>query len=32
MQAMTAMAVDSVAAVLRGEAPKGAVNPDAARR
>ena len=32
MQAMTAMAVDSVAAVLRGETPKGAVNPDAARR
>lgn len=31
MQAMTAMAVDSVVAVLRGETPKGAVNPEAAR-
>jgi phosphoglycerate dehydrogenase-like enzyme len=31
MQAMTAMAVDSVAAVLRGEVPRTAVNPDAAR-
>jgi phosphoglycerate dehydrogenase-like enzyme len=31
MQAMTAMAVDSVAAVLRGEVPSTAVNPDAAR-
>lgn len=31
MQAMTAMAVDSVAAVLRGELPKTAVNPQAAR-
>ena len=31
MQAMTAMAVDSVAAVLRGEAPRTAVNPEAAR-
>jgi phosphoglycerate dehydrogenase-like enzyme len=31
MQAMTAMAVDSVAAVLRGEVPKTAVNPEAAR-
>ena len=27
---MTAMAVDSVAAVLRGETPRTAVNPDAA--
>jgi lactate dehydrogenase-like 2-hydroxyacid dehydrogenase len=31
MQAMTAMAVGSVAAVLRGEVPRTAVNPDAAR-
>jgi phosphoglycerate dehydrogenase-like enzyme len=31
MQAMTAMAVDSVASVLRGETPRTAVNPDAAR-
>src|SRR3954466_4824630 len=31
MQAMTAMAVDSVAAVLRGEVPMTVVNPDAAR-
>jgi phosphoglycerate dehydrogenase-like enzyme len=31
MQAMTAMAVDSVAAVLRGEVPATAVNPEAAR-
>jgi phosphoglycerate dehydrogenase-like enzyme len=30
MRAMTAMAVDSVAAVLRGETPPTAVNPDAA--
>lgn len=31
MQAMTAMAVESVAAVLRGEVPKTAVNPEAVR-
>jgi D-3-phosphoglycerate dehydrogenase len=31
MRAMTAMAVDSVAAVLRGEVPRTVVNPDAAR-
>jgi D-3-phosphoglycerate dehydrogenase / 2-oxoglutarate reductase len=31
MQAMTAMAVDSVAAVLRGEVPPTAVNPEASR-
>jgi phosphoglycerate dehydrogenase-like enzyme len=31
MRAMTAMAVDSVAAVLRGEVPKTVVNPDATR-
>ncbi|MGE3271236.1 MAG: phosphoglycerate dehydrogenase [Chloroflexota bacterium] len=31
MQAMTAMAVDSVAATLRGEVPPTAVNPEAAR-
>jgi phosphoglycerate dehydrogenase-like enzyme len=31
MQAMTAMAVDSVASVLRGETPRTAVNPDVAR-
>jgi phosphoglycerate dehydrogenase-like enzyme len=31
MQAMTAMAVDSVATVLRGETPRTAVNPDVAR-
>jgi D-3-phosphoglycerate dehydrogenase len=31
MQAMTAMAVDSVAAVLRGEVPRTAVNPAAVR-
>src|SRR3954468_3457931 len=30
MQAMTAMAVDSVVAVLRGEVPRTAVNPNAA--
>jgi D-3-phosphoglycerate dehydrogenase len=31
MQAMTAMAVDSVAAVLRGDVPATAVNPEAVR-
>jgi phosphoglycerate dehydrogenase-like enzyme len=31
MRAMTAMAVESVAAVLRGQTPPTAVNPDAAR-
>jgi phosphoglycerate dehydrogenase-like enzyme len=31
MQAMTAMAVDNVASVLRGEVPRTAVNPEAAR-
>jgi lactate dehydrogenase-like 2-hydroxyacid dehydrogenase len=31
MLAMTAMAVDSVAAVLRGEVPRTVVNPEAAR-
>lgn len=31
MQAMTAMAVDSVAAVLRGEVPQTAINPESTR-
>jgi D-3-phosphoglycerate dehydrogenase len=31
MQAMTAMAVDNVASVLRGETPRTAVNPEAVR-